>query len=125
MVLSLPIVAVVPVKIESSLNLREGWRKKANRNSSHRSAAWFALLGAVGKFKEKPQGPLVVTITRIAPRELDDDNLAGGAKSVRDGVADFLNIDDRDKRVQWRYAQEKGPPKHYAARVEIAARPKC
>jgi len=107
----------IPVKIESSLNLREHWRVRANRNSSHRAAAWFALKAA-GRWA---QFPCVVTLTRIAPRELDDDNLAGGAKSLRDGVADWLGLNDRDKRIQWRYAQEKGAPKHYACRIEIEA----
>jgi hypothetical protein len=113
----LPIAATVPVKIESSLNLREHWRVRANRNSSHRAAAWFGLL-EVAK-RAKPAGDLVVTLTRIAPRELDDDNLSGGFKSVRDGVADWLGIDDRDPRVKWAYAQRKGAPKQYAAEILI------
>jgi hypothetical protein len=109
------IVVSVPIKIESSLNLREHWRKRANRNTSHRAAAYFALKAA----KIKPALPCVVTLTRVAPRDLDDDNLAGGFKSVRDGVADWLGIDDRDKRVQWRYEQRKGKPKVYEATVRI------
>jgi hypothetical protein len=50
-----------------------------------------------------------VTITRIAPCELDDDNLAGSAKAVRDGVADWLGVDDRTKRsgVVWKYEQAR------------------
>lgn len=50
---------------------------------------------------------------------LDDDNLAGSAKSLRDGIADRLQIDDRDPRVQWKYAQRKGEPKQYAVEIEI------
>jgi hypothetical protein len=108
----------VPVRIESSLNLREHWRLRANRNSSHRAAAYFSLKAV--RFSPSIL-PCVCTITRIAPRELDDDNLAGGCKSVRDGVADWLGIDDRDPRVQWRYAQAKGKPHEYAARVTLTA----
>jgi hypothetical protein len=112
-------VVIVPVKIESSLNLREHWRKRANRNTSHRAAAFFAMKAAVKKF-DPAILPCVVTLTRVAPRELDDDNLAGGFKSVRDGIADWLGCDDRDKRIAWRYAQRQGGVREYAAEVEIA-----
>ena len=66
-----------------------------------------------------PEPPLTITLTRIGPRTLDDDNLAGGFKHVRDGVADWLGIDDGDKRLTWRYEQRKGAPKEYAAEVRI------
>jgi hypothetical protein len=115
------IVATIAVRIESSLNLREHWRKRANRNTSHRAAAFFALKAAVNKF-DPAILPCVVTLTRIAPRELDDDNLAGGFKSVRDGVADWLGCDDRDSRVQWRYAQRTGSVKEYSAELQIQPR---
>jgi hypothetical protein len=105
----------VPVKIESSLNLREHWRKRANRNTSHRSAAYFALKSS----KIKAELPAVVTLTRVAPRELDGDNLQGGMKSVRDGVADWFGVDDRDPRIKWDYGQRKGDVREYAAEVEV------
>jgi hypothetical protein len=115
-------VVTVPVRIESSLNLREHWRTRANRNTSHRAAAFFALKAAVKKF-DPAILPCVVTLTRIAPRELDGDNLQGGLKSVRDGVADWFMTDDRDPRIRWEYAQRKGGVKEYAAevRIEVAA----
>lgn len=56
-----------------------------------------------------PLLPVDVTLTRIAPRELDDDNLAYAFKAVRDGVADALGLkNDRDPRVSWSYSQERG-----------------
>lgn len=114
------LTVLVPIRIESSLNLREHWRVKANRNSSHRAATWFSLKAA-GKF-DPAILPCVVTITRIAPRELDSDNAIGGAKSCRDGIADWLGVDDASPLVDWRYAQERGAPKFYAARIDIAPR---
>ena len=66
---------------------------------------------------------LVVTLTRIAPRALDDDNLRGALKACRDGVADWLAIDDRDPRVRWEYAQRKGKPGQYAVAVEVTETP--
>jgi hypothetical protein len=114
------ITAYVPIRIESSLNLREHWRKRANRNTSHRASTWFALKAAA-KFDPSIL-PCVVTITRIAPRCLDDDNAVGGAKSCRDAIADWLGVDDADPSVQWRYAQERGKPHEYAARITIEPR---
>jgi hypothetical protein len=70
-----------------------------------------------------PAFPLVVTLTRVTPRELDDgDNLATSLKAVRDGVADYLGLrSDRDPRVAWRYAQTHGAPHEYAVRVALEA----
>ena len=61
-----------------------------------------------------------VTLTRIAPRKLDCDNLRGALKAVRDGVADWLGVDDGSERITWKYAQERGKPKWHSVRVEVA-----
>lgn len=100
----------LPLRIESVANRREHWRDRARRTKRHRIAALAV-----------PPHPLpcVVTITRIAPRRLDDDNLVGGAKALRDGIADRLGVDDADPRVTWRYAQERGRRKEYAVRIRI------
>jgi hypothetical protein len=64
-------------------------------------------------------GTVSITLTRIAPRALDTDNLSSGLKAVRDGVADALNVDDGSSHIQWRYAQERSKPGEYAVRVAI------
>lgn len=101
----------LPLRIESVANLREHWAVKAKRAKLHRHTA-CALV---------PFHPLpcVVTLTRIAPRMLDDDNLRSGLKATRDGVADRLGVDDRDPRVTWRYGQRPGKVKQYAVLVRI------
>lgn len=38
-------------------------------------------------------------------RELDDDNLVGGLKHLRDVVARELGVDDGDRRLVWEYGQ--------------------
>lgn len=55
-------------------------------------------------------GPLVVTFVCVRRKRLDDDNLAGGCKALRDAVARWLGIDDGDVRVEWRYQQAVGSP---------------
>lgn len=101
----------VPVRLVSLLNTREHHMARARRAKQQRS---LARLQAIASLCRSPLWArvangcdLVVTITRIAPRQLDDDNLAGSAKHVRDGIADALGIDDGDKRIQWRYGQAK------------------
>jgi hypothetical protein len=113
------LVVTLPLKIESTANLREHWRKRAHRAAIHRAGVHFAMKCNAAIVPPSP--PLVITCTRIAPRELDSDNLAISFKSVRDGIADWLGVNDNDKRITWQYAQEKGAPKHYAARIEVKA----
>ena len=62
----------------------------------------------LSRFGQAPAPPLVITITRIGPRELDGDNLQGACKHIRDGIADWLMVNDRDKRLRWEYAQANG-----------------
>jgi hypothetical protein len=110
---------VLPLKIESTLNKREHWGARRKRAKQHRDSAYWGLAASKVRLPDLPQ---VIRLTRIAPRELDTDNLAGGFKSIRDGIADWLLIDDKDKRVEWRYAQEVGKPKEYACRIELIAK---
>lgn len=109
---ALPVYVELPLRIESVANRREHWAAKARRTKAHRLAALAV-----------PEHPLpcVVTLIRVAPRKLDDDNLASGFKALRDGIADRLGVDDADPRVTWKYGQVRGKAKEYAARVKIEA----
>lgn len=106
-------VQITPLRLYSTLNQREHWAKRAKRAKNERAwgfeatRRWPALA---------PGARATVTITRIAPRKLDSDNLAGSAKSVRDGVADRLQVNDGDERITWLYGQEKGA---YAVRIVV------
>lgn len=114
---------MLPLRLVSEQNRHKGWRDRYERSTIHRSTARNILLPMLRLsplFDRIGEGAhLVVTITRVAPRELDDDNLVGSAKHVRDGVADALGINDRDPRVKWCYAQRKGFPKSYSCDVCI------
>lgn len=48
--------------------------------------------------------------------------LNAALKPVRDGIADWLTLDDADPRLTWRYAQERAEPDHEGVRIEIEQR---
>lgn len=112
----------IPIRIESTLNKREHWAARHRRAKAHDEAVTYSLIGSRA-FRDliAAGGPYLVTITRIAPRLLDDDNAVGGSKNVRDSIARLLGIDDGDARITWKYEQEKRP-QAYAARVRIERR---
>lgn len=112
-----------PIRIVSEANLMEHWTKKSKRN---KAIEWEIREG----FKNASLSemlPCEVTLTRVAPRRLDDDNLrASGLKKVRDTIADLIipglrpgRADDDKKQISWVYDQRKGLPKEYALIVEV------
>lgn len=107
-------IAEAQIRLVNLANSREHWATRARRAKAQRglAAMLFADL-------PRPQLPLIVTITRIAARKMDTDGLAISAKHVRDGIADWLRVDDGSDQITWQYAQERGKPKQYAVRVEI------
>ena len=104
---------VVPIEAGRGMNNREHWQVRAKRVRKEREAVSWVLRGA-----KRPETPCSVLLTRVAPSAgLDDDNLAGSLKSVRDEVAQWLGVDDRDRlRVRYRYAQARGP---WSVRIEF------
>ena len=57
----------------------------------------------------RPRGPFRFMLVRVAPRTLDpNENLPMCFKSVADGIADWLNVDDRSGLL-CEYDQEKAP----------------
>lgn len=56
--------------------------------------------------------PVHVRMTRVSPgtRKMDFDNLVSALKYVRDQMAAEFRVDDGDgKRIQFEYAQRRGP----------------
>ncbi|MES2359939.1 MAG: hypothetical protein V4529_16490 [Gemmatimonadota bacterium] len=107
----------IPVKLESVMNLREFWAKKAKRAAQHRWLAATHLQSASG-CRLPDILPAVVSIKRLAPRFLDSDNTVAACKAIRDGVADWLGVDDADERVMWVYTQLKS--KAYGCLIMVA-----
>jgi glucose-6-phosphate-specific signal transduction histidine kinase len=106
----------LPIATVSVSNVREHWAKRAARAKAHRQQAYLMTV-LITRMYLRP--PMTVKMIRVAPRQLDDDNLRGALKSIRDGIADRLGIDDRDPRVTWQYDQEKGRPKQRGVRLEV------
>ncbi len=111
----LPSGVEIPWRINTTSNAKGHWRPRyAAAKHQRRHTAEFLrqcvklLVGL----------PLTVRLTRVGRRELDDDNNVAAFKHIRDGVADWLGINDNDKRVRWEYAQAKGD---YAVRIEFEA----
>lgn len=106
---------VLPIKTVSEMNMRTHWAERAARAKQHRTTARLMV----------PAHPLpcVVTMTRLSPGTLDDDNLRSAMKGARDGIADKLGADDADPRIVWRYEQEKCKRGEYGVRVSIEAAP--
>ena len=116
-----PIVDIsIPIRLVSEANVREHWAVKSKRASAQRFAARVAMRVASYPFCL----PAIVRITRVGPRSLDTDNLARSAKAVRDGIADWLGVDDGSPLVSWHYSQRKGERGEYAVQVEVWANPK-
>lgn len=103
---------ILPIKVVSVANLREHFMARAKRSKLHRETAHLML-----RRLAPPAPPVTVTMTRIGSRTLDTDNLSSGCKAARDGIADWLGVDDADPRVTWVYAQTKG--KRYGLIVEV------
>lgn len=112
------VYARLPLKLVSEANAHEHWRNRQKRAKAQRAAAKAAL----GPDVKGPPPPYLITITRIGPRKLDSDNLAGAGKHVRDGVADWLRIDDGDERLTWQYAQRSEGAGVYACEIVIESR---
>lgn len=108
------VCVLLPLRIESTANLREHWTARARRASTHRITARVQLMAA---HRNKPDLPVTIALTRIAPRQLDGDNLQSAFKATRDGVADWLGRPDNHPSLTWVYAQRKGKPGQYAAEV--------
>ena len=113
-----------PAELVSTANMRGASRQavmaKASGTKSQRA------LGARIARKFNQYRPLdagnafaVVHLCRIAPRELDSDNLEGAFKGTRDGIATGLGLNDRSPRVRYVVSQEQGEPRQHCVRAEL------
>ncbi|HEY6244582.1 MAG TPA: hypothetical protein VIX17_11570 [Pyrinomonadaceae bacterium] len=108
-----------PIRIVSEANDRSHWAVKHKRKTAQQGEM-IIILRNVLRQNPKVTFPCVVTLTRIGPRRIDDDNLAGGCKFCRDAIAHELDIDDGDERIKFEYDQEVIGKREYGVRVKIS-----
>lgn len=110
----------VPIKTVSEANQREHWAVKHKRKKDQQEEVSAALQNALRG--RRVQMPCTVTLTRIGPKALDTDNLAGAMKHAQDEVARKLGIDDGDvEKVKWVYQQRPVRQHFYGVTIRIAA----
>jgi hypothetical protein len=112
--------AFLAIRTKSEMNTRDGWKARWARSKPAKERARVATLAYLPHSLIRRQGQLLVTLTRLAPRLLDDDNLRSALKSVRDGVAKAIGVDDGPGgRITWGYQQDKAPWQCYGVRIQI------
>jgi hypothetical protein len=100
---------LIPLVTISESNAREHWSRRARRVRAQREAVAQRLR----RVPLPPTRAVEVRLTRVSPRALDDDNLRGALKSVRDAVAMWLGVGDGPTGpIVWTYGQEKAPARH-------------
>ena len=103
----------IPIRTVSESNTHEHWSDRAKRAKDQRRIVAACIGAALPR--------VVITLTRVAPRRMDSDNLEMALKAVRDGVADALGMDDGNRRILWQYAQML-PDKRDRFGVEVEIR---
>lgn len=117
------VIEIDGLKTVSESNAHEHWRARQVRAKRQRASALAHLLGDKALTEwicSHAEKHVNVTLTRLGPRKLDDDNLQGALKHVRDGVADYFGRDDGSDFYSWSYAQERG---NYGVRIELHPHP--
>ena len=104
----------IPIRLPSLANLRINWRRMSAIKKQQKTATMVCMTGKI-----IPALPLLVIITRIGPRALDDDNLASACKYIRDQIATAIGVDDGSDQYTWKYEQRIGI---YGVDVEITTR---
>lgn len=105
----------IPIVLPSLANTRMVWQRMARLKKKQKQAVSLCIRGLT-----IPPLPLIVSITRVGPRRLDDDNLASACKYVRDEIARKVGVDDGSDQYSWQYYQRTSS--EYGVDVEIVTR---
>jgi len=105
---------LIPIKTVGGLNAREHWRVRAKRVKAERQATAVVV--------RKFPAPAIVRLVRLSPGTLDEDNLQGAMKAVRDEIARICGVDDKPGGpITWCYAQERCKRGQFGVKVEVLA----
>lgn len=123
---------LLPIITVSEANrTNEHWSIKSKRHKNQQRSLRILLP------KSGYPLPCVITLTRMGSRKLDNDNLCGAFKWVRDEISDIilgnvyqegLNLtqkrlkgrNDDDPRIEWQYAQEAG--KYKGIKIDVKSK---
>lgn len=109
-------------KTVSEMNQREHWYVRNQRKQDQQEAVAIAMNNALRG--RRVELPCIVKLTRIGPRKMDNDNLAGAMKHCQDQVARQLGVDDGDEsQVRFLHYQMPIGSRDYAIKVEIETSP--
>lgn len=113
-----PVEITIPIRTPNPTNgSHKHWSATYRVRKAQRTTALLVVRSSLAAARITP--PCIVTMTRVAPgKGLDDDNVRPALKSIRDGIADALGVDDGSPLVEWRYAQRRGP---WAVEVRMEA----
>lgn len=116
----------IPVKTPNPGNGDQGFfsrgaaMARVSLRKKQRAAAHAAALAATWTpVPEAKAWRLSVTLKRHSAGKLDDDGLRAALKSIRDGIADAIGVDDGSSAVVWSYAQAKSKRGTTFVEVEI------
>lgn len=119
----------LPIEVKSEANQREHWAARHSRFKKQRAALRsaavahaFGVLVAI-KVAIDSGSRACVVFQRLGVKKMDDDNLAGAFKGIRDEMAKLLGVDDADDRIEWRYEQKVSASKgvHVTVGVRVPA----
>lgn len=113
----------VPVKTVNEQNFDRGNSRiaaiiRTKRRQQQRKTARFCTMEQLDRIPAVLLGT-TITLRRISVGKMDNDGLHTALKSVRDGIADALGIDDGSPAVTWKCEQGKGKRGVYEVEVEI------
>lgn len=108
----------LPLRLVAQVNSREHWRTTNKRAQVQKITTWAIATAALHRvrckyddvFQPSVHAPYRVRIVRVGPKRMDDDNVIGSAKAVRDTIAKILGVDDGDRAaIRFTYGQALGP----------------
>ena len=111
----------IPYKLFSIANSYEHWQARIKRVRQE-----YLIINSF--LKELPALPIVVKLTRIAPRSWDSDNNVIAFKNIRDAIAKLYFPKSKNGAMdgldcfEWQYYQTKGEPKEYAIEIELMSK---
>ena len=118
-----PLCVFVPILVYSENRYRrQSWRVTAAITRRQRGHIALALYNHKSRLLQLAEGRVQVTLTQVASRRLDEDNLQGALKAIRDEIAAQLKMDDADSQLRWIYKQETtSDRRNFGVKIEIAA----